>query len=73
MDKVDKRSISFKRLAERRVNKTLDNIRLIGNLSNRNNYLYTDKEVDKILKTLSSSLDELAGCFKKNKTTSFKL
>jgi hypothetical protein len=46
----------FIRLATKRVNNTLKAIQLIGNLSNRNNYDYTDKHVDKIFGALSGEL-----------------
>lgn len=46
----------FKRLAEARVNRALNDIRLIGNLSNRNNYEFTGEEVDKIFRVLDTEL-----------------
>ena len=48
---------NFVRLAEARVSRALDSIRVIGNLSNRSNYEYDDQDVKKIIKTL---LDEVA-------------
>ena len=39
----------FKRLAEQRVTKVLKQIKLVGNLSNRSNYEYSDGDVKKIL------------------------
>ena len=35
----------FERLAERRVGEVLKKVRLIGNLSNRNNYSFSEKHV----------------------------
>lgn len=52
----------FVRLANKRVSNALRAIRLIGNLSNRSNYEYTDDSVAKILKALS---DEVAACRKR--------
>lgn len=67
----------FVQLAEARVNKTLKDIQLIGNLSNRSNYDFTDEDVERIFKALSQ---ELAACKKrfelskrKNGGTGFKL
>lgn len=67
----------FVQLAEARVNKTLKDIQLIGNLSNRSNYDYTDEDVERIFKALSQ---EVAACKKrfelskrKNGGTGFKL
>lgn len=52
----------FVQLAEKRVSKALNDIRLIGNLSNRSNYDFTDDDVTKIFRALQ---DELAACRKK--------
>lgn len=46
----------FVALAEARTNKALTAIRLIGNLSNRSNYEFTDAEVGKIIKALESEV-----------------
>ncbi len=48
---------NFVRLAEARVSRALDSIRVIGNLSNRSNYEYDEQDVKKIIKTLQ---DEVA-------------
>ena len=42
----------FIELAEKRVTKVIKGIRLIGNLSNKSNYFYTDEDIKKILKAL---------------------
>ena len=52
-------------LAEKRVNRAIKDIKLIGNLSNRSNYSYTDGEADKILKALESELKNLKFLFKR--------
>ncbi len=46
----------FKRLAEARVTKTIKDIRLIANLSNRSNYSYTAGDIEKIFKALEREL-----------------
>lgn len=46
----------FIRLAENRVNKALNDIRLIGNLSNKNNYDYEQSDVNKIIFTLEQEI-----------------
>jgi hypothetical protein len=48
---------NFVRLAEARVSRALDSIRVIGNLSNRSNYEYDEQDVKKIIKILQ---DEVA-------------
>ena len=47
----------FIELANKRVNRTLKNLRLISNLSNKNNYEYTDDQARKILRTLQKEID----------------
>jgi hypothetical protein len=46
----------FVKLANRRVSNALKAIQLIGNLSNRSNYDYTDMDVQKIFKALQDEL-----------------
>lgn len=46
----------FVRLAEARTNKILNMMRLLGNCSSKNNYEYTDKDVQKIFNTLEREL-----------------
>ncbi|WP_415895288.1 hypothetical protein ACMXYQ_16015 [Neptuniibacter sp. PT34_22] len=53
----------FVELAEKRVSKALKDIRLIGNLSNRTNYTYTDEDVKKIHQTLKKAVDDMKGRF----------
>lgn len=52
----------FVRLANKRVSNALKAIQLIGNLSNKSNYDYTEEDVQKILRALQ---EELAACRKK--------
>ena len=52
----DKRK-KFIQLAEARVGRAMNDIRLIGNLSNRNAYTYVDDDVRKIFKALQKELD----------------
>ena len=53
----------FVELAEKRVSRAIKDIRLVGNLSNRSNYSYTDEDVKKIIKTLRSEIDALKSRF----------
>ena len=62
----DKRN-NFKRLAEARTEKILAMLDLIGNLSNKSFYEYTDEEVDKIFKAITESIENNKNKFKKNK------
>lgn len=51
----DKRE-KFVNIAEKRVTRTLRELRLIGNLSNKNNYSYTEQDAQKIISALESEL-----------------
>jgi hypothetical protein len=53
----------FVELAEARVNKTLKDLQLIGNLSNRSAYEFTDADVRKIFGVLQKALDSAKGRF----------
>ncbi len=52
----------FKRLANSRVSAALKAIQLVGNLSNKSNYDYTDDDVAKIFKALQ---EEITACKKR--------
>ena len=47
----------FARLATKRVNSAIKAINLIGNLSNKSNYDYSDEDVTKIFKALQGELN----------------
>ncbi|KMO75873.1 hypothetical protein MOBUDSM44075_02402 [Mycolicibacterium obuense] len=53
----------FVALAEARTDKALNAIRLLGNLSNRANYEYTDADVTQIMKALDGELKLLKAKF----------
>ena len=53
----------FVRLVNARVNRALKDIQLIGNLSNRSNYQYTDRDVDLIFRALNDELKSCRGKF----------
>jgi hypothetical protein len=59
----DKKRDSFERLAVKRVNRAIKDIRLIGNLSNRSAYQYEDEDVRKIVKALQKELETLKARF----------
>ncbi len=60
---------NFVRLAEKRVNNAIKTLRLIGNLSNRSNYSYTDEDVNKIFRTLERELKSARARFENGKGT----
>jgi hypothetical protein len=53
----------FEDIAVRRVNKAIKEIRLIGNLSNRSSYEYTEDDVRKITRALQRELDAMKARF----------
>lgn len=66
----------FVSLANSRVTAAINQIRLVGNLSNRKNYEYSAEDVAKITRTLQRELDEMKAKFKgeeKNGTSAFSL
>jgi hypothetical protein len=58
----DKRA-KFVELANNRVNRALNDIRLIGNLSNRSAYEFADEDVKKIVRALQREIDVMRGRF----------
>ena len=54
----------FIRLANRRVNAAMKAIHLVGNLSNRSNYDFTDEDIEKIFTALSRELKDCRERFK---------
>jgi hypothetical protein len=57
------RRAKFVELANNRVNRALRDLRLIGNLSNRSAYEYTDEDVRKIVRALQKELDTVRNRF----------
>lgn len=65
--KNETRHDRFKRLAEARTGKVLDMIDLLGNLSNRSVYDFSDKEVDEIFDSIERVAEDNRRKFKKGK------
>lgn len=55
---------NFVRLAEARTNRVLKDLDLLGNLSNRSNYSYTEEDVRAIFRAVSKKLQETETRFK---------
>ena len=53
---TDERRNKFIKLAEARTNNAIKQIKLISNLSNRGNYSYGEKDVDKIFNALQKEI-----------------
>jgi len=48
----------FRRLAERRTNDAINRIRLLGNLANRNNYEYSNQQVNEMFTAIDKELKQ---------------
>jgi len=70
---MEEKSKKFKKLAENRTNQVLNTLRLLGNLSNRANYNYTEEEVDKIFSEIERKTKETKVKFHFSKKYEFKL
>ena len=66
MSKDDKRD-KFTRLANNQVNIVLDKLRLIGNLSDKRYYEYSDKDVKAIISSIQKEFSSVKNRFEKNK------
>lgn len=53
----------FKRLANKRVNKLLNQLRVLGNLANRSYYDYNEEYINKMFKAVDSQLKSAKGKF----------
>jgi hypothetical protein len=60
--KTNKRE-KFVELAEKRVNRAIKDLRLIGNLSNRSAYEFSDKDVKIIVHALQRELEAIRSRF----------
>ena len=52
------RQENFKRIAESRTNKIISSISLLGNLSNRSYYDYTQEQIESIFDAIQEELDK---------------
>lgn len=52
----ESRADKFKRLATQRTNAVLDKLRLLGNLSNKSNYEYTEEDLKKIFSAVDENI-----------------
>jgi hypothetical protein len=61
------RRARFKRIAEKRTNRILNDIRLLGNTGNKTLYNYEQADVDKIFSIIDTKLTETRSKFKTTK------
>ena len=62
----------FLKLAEKRTNKLLNDLRLLGNCSNKANYEYTDEEVRQMFSSIDSELKRVKALFKGKEKGNYK-
>jgi len=67
MPKKDKRA-KFIELAESRVNRAIKDLRLIGNLSNRSAYEFTEEDVTRMFRAIQRELDIAKSRFSQKKS-----
>lgn len=70
MASLSEKKENFKRIAEKRTEKILNDLRLLGNLSNTSNYEYDQKDVDKIFSFIEDELKFTKDKFNKNNSKS---
>ena len=63
----------FKRVAEARTNAVLDKVRILGNLSNRQMYSYSEEDIRKIFSAIDKQMKEVKAKFNSQKQEKFKL
>jgi hypothetical protein len=71
MNKENK-SDKFKRLAKTRGDLVVRYLRLLGNLSNKNNYEYSDEEIRKVFAVIEAELKHSKIKFSNNKKREIK-
>lgn len=69
----ESRREKFKRLATLRTNAVLEKLRLLGNLSTKANYDYSEEELRKIFSAIDSQLRNVKSIFSKGSKKEFKL
>lgn len=71
---MDERHENFLRVAEKRTNKIINMIKLLGNLNNKSFYDFSDQEIDSIFNAIRDELENQHLLFKtKRKGGKFKL
>ena len=63
----------FYRLATSRVEHIFEHLRILGNLSNRANYRYTDEQIAKVFGEIQAAVDETKALFRPRKKREFRL
>jgi len=69
------KSEAFRRIAERRTERVLQSLRLLGQCSNRRSYEYNDEQIAKIFREIRNAVRHAEKSFHRNdkKNTYFRL
>ena len=72
---MDEKRERFEKIAVARTNRILEQLRLLGNCSNKNNYAYSEEDVKKIFSVIEAEVKTTKAKFiaEKNKNTKFEL
>ena len=62
----DRKKDKFVELAEKRTYRVLNNLELLGNLSNKRNYSYTEEQYQKIFRAIRKALKDSEDKFTDN-------
>jgi hypothetical protein len=68
MNKEDEKLEKFERLAQKRVSEVMNRLRLIGNLSDKRNYNFTNEHVREMFDAVESELRVAKSRFKSEAT-----
>ncbi len=63
----------FMRVAEARTNAVIHKLRVLGNLSNKQIYSYSEKDINKIFTAINKQAREIKAKFNSQKQAKFKL
>ncbi len=63
----------FKRIATVRTNAVLDRLRILGNLSNRQMYSYSEEDIERIFSAINKQIKEVRAKFNSHKQEKFRL
>ena len=63
----------FKRIATLRTNAILDKLRILGKLSNRQRYGYSEEDINKIFSAINRQVREVRAKFNSRQKEKFKL
>lgn len=66
MDNSEQKKDRFKRVASRRVDNILKDIRSLSKCSNTNNYEYNEEDLNKMIKAIREELKTMETIYKKN-------